>query len=92
MPVPDSKTDELRQYLEAREALMSLQTQLDEPTMWHDVLNPRKIARDRLNDVVASLCHQARAAQQLASAAEHLCAALVCGGHNSVQEDLRSVG
>jgi cell division septum initiation protein DivIVA len=90
MPVINGMNDELSHYLDARQALIDTQKQVDEPTMWGDVLDPADAAPNRLEDVVATLCHQARAAQQLASAAEHLCAALVC--ENQYEADEAATG
>lgn len=76
-----ASTDELGHYLQARDALARLQKQVDQPGLWADVLEPAELGAERLDHVVATLCHQARAAQQLASAAEALCAVLVGENH-----------
>ena len=76
MAVP-GHVDELDHYVVARGFLDSVQKELDDPDRWADLLNPTELSPDRLNDLVGTLCQQAKAAQQLASAAESLCAALV---------------
>jgi hypothetical protein len=79
MPAIAESTVELTDYLRARDALLCLQKQLEQLALRGDVLDPAELEPNQLDQVVATLCHQARVAQQLASAAESLCAALVEG-------------
>ena len=81
MPLIAKMTDELHEYLRTREALTALEMHLDDSTQLAELLDAGDLSSDRANDVVDTLCHQARAAQQLARAAEALCAALVGGSH-----------
>jgi hypothetical protein len=81
MAVP-GHIDELDHYVMARGFLDSVQKELDDPDRWRGVVNPADLSPDRLNDVVGTLCQQAKAAQQLALAAESLCAALVANRYN----------
>jgi hypothetical protein len=81
MTVIATETEELQLYLTAREALTALEQHLDDPSLWANVLEPSDMTTDRLDDVVGTLSRQARAARQLALAAETLCAALVGESH-----------
>lgn len=83
MPVITSMTAELTEYIRAREALTALEQHLDDPKLWVNVLEPSEISLVCLDDVVGTLCQQARAAQRLATAAEALCASVVGGSHYS---------
>jgi hypothetical protein len=80
--------DELDQYVAARQVLARVQTELDDPDRWGDVLHPADLPPDRLDNLVGTLCQQARAAQQLASAAESLCAALVADRYHHRRGDV----
>ena len=81
--------DELDQYVTARDVLASVQNELDEPDRWGELLQPADLSPDRLDDVVGTLCQQAKAAQRLASAAESLCAALVADRYHQRRRSIQ---
>jgi len=78
MLVAEQPVDQLDRYLCVCEVLDRIHHQLyDDLDLRGYVADAAKSPADRLDGVVGTLCQQAGAARQLASAAESLCAALV---------------
>jgi hypothetical protein len=71
---------ETDRYVTARDILTIVLTQLDDEADLRSASGPDRPDED-VDAVIGMLCQQARAARQLASAAESLCAALAAERH-----------
>lgn len=78
MPV-NSDVREVEKYATAWKSLESAHCRLDVAGFLARPEQSPGLSRERLEEVVAMLCQQARAAQQLVNVVDQLCSALVSG-------------
>ena len=78
MPV-NGDVREVEKYATAWKSLESAHCRLDEAGFLARPEQSPGLPPERLDEVVATLCQQARAAQHLASVVDQLCSALVAG-------------